>query len=89
MDASVQSLNRDSGDAEVDALTGELCRPGGGRKARLTCILGAVDYFIRDRYGDARARSLGMQDLQAACHRETEEYSASLQSPSERRKAST
>lgn len=48
----------------------------------------ADDYFIRDRYGDTKAKSfcdsLGT-DLRAACLQETEEYSASLQSPLERR----
>ena len=90
-DASVQSLKQGTGDAEVNALTGNLCSLGGDREARLNCVIGAVEYFTRDRYGDAKARSfcesLGT-DLRAACLQETEEYSASLQSPLERRGAS-
>jgi hypothetical protein len=88
-DASVQSLKQGAGDAEVNGSTGSLCMLGEDQEARSNCVFGAVDYFIRDRYDTAKARSfcesLGA-DLRAPCLQEVEEYYATLQSPLERRR---
>ncbi len=84
----MQSLKQGSSDADINESTRTLCMLGRGYEARSNCAVGAVDYFIRDSYSDARARAfceyLG-EDLRATCLQEAEEYYASLRSPLERK----
>ena len=86
-DASVQSLKMGTGDANINEATRTLCTLGRDHEARSNCVVGAVDYFIRDSYSNARAKAfceyLGA-DLRATCLQEAEEYYASLRSPLER-----
>ncbi len=87
-DASVQSIKRGSGDVTISESTRTLCMLGEDYEARSNCVVGAVEYFIRDRYDDTLARAfcdtLGA-DLRAGCLQEAEEYYRGLQPPSERR----
>ncbi len=73
---------------DINEATRTLCTLGEDQEAQFNCVVGAVDYFIRDSYNDTRAKAfceyLG-PDLRTVCLREAEEYYRSLRSPLERR----
>ena len=87
-DASVQSLKQGTSDMDINEATRTLCALGEDQEAQFNCVVGAVDYFIRDSYNDTRAKAfcehLG-PNLRTVCLREAEEYYRSLRSPLERR----
>jgi hypothetical protein len=87
-DASVQSLKQGISDAAINESTKMLCSLSEDYIAQFNCIVGAVDYFIRDSYNTTRATAFcgyfGAH-LRARCLQEAEEYYATLQSPLERR----
>ena len=65
---------------------------GEDQEAQFNCAVGAVDYFIRDSYSDARAKALCEYfgaDLRATCLQEAEEYYTRLRSPLERQGTSS
>jgi len=91
-DASVQSIKQGTGDANISQSTRALCMLGEDYEAQSNCVVGAVEYFIRDRYDDALARTLCDTldaNLRAGCLQEAEEYNKSLRPPSERRGTSS
>jgi hypothetical protein len=87
-DASVQSLKQGNSDATINESTSMICMLGDNHEARSNCVVGAVDYFIRNSYNDVQARAfcgyLGV-DLRTLCLQEAEAYYRTLQPPSERR----
>lgn len=86
-DASVQSLKQGNSDASINESASMLCMMGDNHEARSNCIVGAVDYFIRDSYNDVRAQAFCgyfRVDLRTLCLQEAEEYYRTLQPPSER-----
>jgi hypothetical protein len=87
-DASVQSLKQGTSDMGINEATRTLCTLGEDQEAQFNCVVGAVDYFIRDSYNDMRAKAfceyLG-PNLRTVCLWEAEEYYRSLRSPLERR----
>ncbi len=86
-DASVQSLKQDTSNATISESTRVLCTLGEDYEARSNCVIGAIEYFIRDRYDDTLARAFCdtlSAGLHLMCLQEAEEYSTNLQSPLER-----
>jgi len=91
-DASVQSLKQGTSDLSINEATRSLCALGKDQEAQFNCAVGAVDYFIRDSYSDARAKAFCVHfgaDLRAMCLREAEEYYGSLRSSLERQGTSS
>jgi hypothetical protein len=86
-DALVQSLKQDNSDEATNGSTRTLCSLGRDYEARFNCVVGAVDYFIRNYYSDSQAKSFCgylSADLRAPCLQEAEEYYTSLEFPLER-----
>jgi hypothetical protein len=86
-DALVQSLKQDNSDEAINGATRTLCSLGKDYEARFNCVVGAVDYFIRNYYSNTQAKAFCgylSADLRTPCLQETEEYYTSLESPLER-----